>query len=350
MPLTRIALLSAFLLPPLGLQAQIKISSPVNGGTLESPVQLSATLSGAQPSSLLVYDNGSLVLQKSGVSSIGTSLNLANGLHAITVKALEPGGLSSSATTSITVYTPVLFTTGTTPNLAAALASDMMGKNEGTPHGVPFSYAWATGPAVEMGNNSNSWKAATAWGVVYEAAQTNPAVNTRVNIRDVQFYLFQKSTKKWLLLQNTNTPAGAAYLESFAGNLNKPGDVRNEPDGTISVRAGGGYNYHFYPAARASINPLDIGGIVTIFQARLIVGNPALPDDRNIAAFLAGAGGDYYPALTGSWPTILSYNPGIAVGKEKYVETYWRFYSMTTMSLVQLQSNPPPIDLTGIEP
>jgi hypothetical protein len=230
------------------------------------------------------------------------------------------------------------------------IASDMTGKNEGLPQGVPLSYDWATGPAVVMGNNSDGWAAMTAWGVVYVASQGNLAVNARVNIRDVQAYFLQKSTGKWLLLQNTSIPAGAAYLDAFTTSVNIPGDVRNEPDGTISVTAGGGYNYHFYPSVRGSINPDDIGGIVTIFQARLIVGNPALPDDRSIAAYLAGSGGDYYPGLTGQWPANLSYNPGIAIGKEKYVKTFWRFFAMTTMTAAQLQKNPPPVNLTGIDP
>ena len=226
----------------------------------------------------------------------------------------------------------------------------MTGKNEGFPKGVPLSYAWATGPVIEMGNNAAGWKAITAWGVVYEASQGNPAVNTRVNIRGLQTYLLDKHSSKWVLLQNTNAPDGAAYLADFATTVNIPGDMRTEPDGTISVTAGGGFNYHFYPHSRASINPADIGGIVTIFEARLIVANAALPDDRNIAEYLAGAGGDYYPALTGTWPGTLPYNPGIGAGKEKYVKTYWRFFSMTTLSAAQLQSNPPPVVLTGILP
>jgi hypothetical protein len=346
-----VALVAVFLLTALDLGAAVTINSPANGAAVSSPVQLTATLSGARSATILVYDNGSLVLQKYGVSSIAASLTLTGGSHTITVEEVAARRRNSSATITIVVSTPVVpMPTPSSPNIGTEIAADMTGTNEGFPHGVPLSYDWANGPVVVMGNNATGWQAMTAWGLVYVASQGNPATNTRVNIRDVQSYFLQKSTGKWLLLQNTNTPDGAAYLENFAGDTSMRGDVRNEPDGTISVTAGGGYNYHFYPSARATINPNDIGGIVTIFQARLIVDNPSLPDDRNAAAYLAASGGDYYPALTGSWPGNLSYNPGIASGKLKYVKTYWRFFSMTTMTAAQLQNNPPPIDLSGIQP
>jgi len=226
----------------------------------------------------------------------------------------------------------------------------MQGKNEGFPHGVPLSYDWANGPVVIMGNNSNGWQAITSWGVVYVASEGNPATNTRVNIRNMQTYFLQKSTGKWLFLQNTSTPAGAAYVEDYSGDVNKPADIRKEPDGTISATAGGGYNFHFYPANRASIDPNDIGGIVIVLQARLILADPSKTDDRSSARYLCGSGADYYPALTGGWPGNASFNPGVAIGKMKYVQSGWRSFAMTTLTQSQLESNPPPVDLSGILP
>jgi hypothetical protein len=222
----------------------------------------------------------------------------------------------------------------------------MQGINEGYPHGVALSYNWANGPVIGMGNNSNGEQAITSWGVVYVASQGNPATNTRVNIRDLQLYFLQKSTGKWLLLQNTSTPGGQAYPEDFQGN-SVPGDLRTEPDGTISVTAGNGYNFHFYPSDRGAINPNDIGGVVSVFEARLIVGNPALADDRSIAQYLCSAGADYYPSVNG--PGIEN-NPSVGNGKMKYVQSEWRSFAMTTLTQSQLESNPPPVDLTGILP
>jgi len=367
--------LAAALLFPLLTSAQarwrntngsVSIQSPANGATVSSPVALSATTSGATPTSILVYDNGSLILRKYSVSTITAPLTLTPGAHAITVQATENRSGRVSATTNVIVAdqgssggtgTPDPPASsggsgsgGASGDVATQISGDMTGSNEGHPHGVPLSWDWANGPATEEGNNSEGQQAMTAWGVVYEASQGNPASNTRVNIRNVQTWFLSKSKGTWTMLQNTSNPDGEAYVEDFSNDSNKSADVRREPDGTISVTAGGGYNFHFYPSPRASINQNDIGGIVTIFEARLIVGDPSRADDRSTANYLAGAGGDYYPSLTGSWPGNTSYNPGIAIGKEKYVKTYWRSFAMSTVPASQLTQNPPPIDLTGIEP
>lgn len=237
-----------------------------------------------------------------------------------------------------------------TISVATQIADDMQGSNEAYPHGVPVYYDWAQGPVLTMGNNSEGWRAITSWGVVYVPSTGNPATNTRVNIRDMQTYFRQKSTGKWLLLQSTSTPDGAAYLEDFSGDYSKPANIRREPDGTISATAGGGFNFHFYPQNRASINPYDIGGIVVVLQARLIVDNPNRPDDRSRARYLCGAGADYYPSTTGGWPGNTSFDPGVGNGKLKFVKESWRSFAMTTLTLTQLQRNPPPVNLTGILP
>jgi len=300
-----------------------------------------------------VYVNNAAVLQEQWVSSIGTALSLAPGTYTIQVQA-QYRRSSSTASVSITVPSSVTPPPPVNPppppptpsSVAAQIYNDMTGSNEGFPHGVPLSWDWANGPVIDLGNNSQGQAAITAWGVVYIASQGNPAVNTRVNIRDVQLYFLQNSTGKWLLLQNTSTPDGEDYPENFAGN-SVPGDSRTEPDGTISVTAGNGYNFHFYPSTRGSINPNDIGGVVAVIQARLIVGNPALPDDRSTAQYLMSAGADYYPSTTG--PGIQN-NPSVGNGKMKYVRDNWRSFAMTTLTLSQLQSNPPPINLSGILP
>ena len=164
----------------------------------------------------------------------------------------------------------------------------------------------------------------------------------------MQTYFLQKSSGKWLLVQNTSTPTGAAYLDDFSGDVNKPADIRLEPDGTISATAGHGFDFHFYPENRASINPNDIGGIVVILEARLIVGDPSKPDDRSEARYLCGAGADYYLRLTGSWPGDTSFDPGVGNGKLKFVQQQWRSFAMTTLSENRLQENPPPVNLAGI--
>jgi len=361
--LSTLSLLTACVAAVLPLSAAVSISAPANNATVSSPVQVNAKDSAGHLSTISVYTNGVLVSRQRHTNSIEASLDLDPGTYTIRVVSrndYHTSVASSKITVAAAGTTPPPSSPGdpsdtSTPppaenSVAVQIASDMQGKNEGTPHGVPLNYDWANGPVMEMGNNSNGWQAITSWGALYEAAEGNPATNTRVNIRNMQTYFLQKSSGKWLLLQNTNQPDGAAYLEDFSGDSNKPADVRREADGTISATAGGGYNFHFYPANRASIDPNDIGGIVVVVQARLIVADPSKPDDRNIARYLLGSGADYYPALTGSWPGNADYNPGVAIGKMKYVQSDWRSFAMTTLTQSQLQNNPPPVDLSGIAP
>ncbi len=259
-----------------------------------------------------------------------------------------------SPSVSLLVASPVSITAAPTPsptstNVITSIAADMQGRNEGHPHGVPADWGMARGSFIGMGNNPKGWRAATSWGVVYEAAEGNPSTNARVNLRKVQLFVLSKRSGKWSRLQNTNTPEGSAYRENFSGQHNKPADVRRESDGTISVTVGDGFNYHFFPAPRARINPSDVGGVLALVQARLILADPTGPDDRGSARVLVGSGGDYYPDLTGGWGSG-SANPSIGGGKMKYVKRYWRFFAFTTLSAAQLRKNPPPVQLHGVSP
>jgi len=340
------------------LWSAVSISTPTNGTVVSSPVRVDATNTDPSARSLSVYMNGILVTREWYATSVEASVDLEPGAYEVKVVA-DYGNRAVVASSKITVSgsgTAPPSTPPTAPpptsgtSVAVQIARDMQGENEGHPHGVPLSYDWANGPVMVMGNNSTGWKAITSWGGLYEASEGNPATNTRVNIRNMQTYFLQKSSGKWLLLQNTSQPDGAAYVEDFSGDANKPANIRKEADGTISATAGGGYNFHFYPQDRASINPNDIGGIVVVVQARLIVADKSKPDDRGSARYLLGSGADYYPALTGSWPGNADHNPGVALGKMKYVRSEWRSFAMTTLTQSQLQNNPPPVNLSGIAP
>jgi hypothetical protein len=350
--LLQIVPLIACFLSGMSLRAEtIEIHSPANNATLASPAAFSVTTSDAQPASLWVYDNGSLILQQ-WASSLTSALTLTSGSHTIVVAAWR-GTAEQTASVSVNVSTP-----GNPPatpppappsgSVATQISNDMTGSNEGFPQGVPSSYDWYSGPTLTEGNNPAGQQAITAWGVVYVASQGSSATNTWVNVANMQTWILSKSKNTWSQVQLTSDPDGAAYPDNFQGN-SIAGTTRVESDGTLSVHvvSNSGYNFHFYPDNRGSINSTDIGGVVTVFQARLVVGNPALPDDRASANYLCGDGADYYPAVTG--PGIEN-NPSIATGKMKYVTNAWRSFAMTTMSASALASNPPPINLTGVNP
>ncbi|NJL10495.1 MAG: hypothetical protein HC908_10895 [Calothrix sp. SM1_7_51] len=162
-----------------------------------------------------------------------------------------------------------------------------------------------------------------------------------MQIRNLKAYVLSKQDRKWYLLQNSRGVEGAAYRENYTENANKPANVRQEKDGSISVKAGNGYNYHFWTkGGRAWINPKDIGGILTTVQARLVVDNPKKPDDRNQARYLLSVGADYWLNLTAQWDNFKT-NADVGIGKFKYVKPQWQAFNMTTLSPWDIRRNPP---------
>ncbi len=227
----------------------------------------------------------------------------------------------------------------------AIIASDMGQPHEGRPHGVPSSYNWASRPRLGMGNDPGTFTAITAWGQVYEDAQGNSATNTRVQLRQLRALILSIQTGRWHIVQSGERLQGAAYREDFVGDVHRPAAIRSEPDGGISVTAGGGYNFHFWPAdGRVAIDPRDIGGIVISMQARLVLDDQTRPDDRQQARYLLSVGGDYWASSNAQWDNLRT-NGDIGIGRFKYVTGDWQMFSMSTLSLAELQKTPPPITI-----
>jgi hypothetical protein len=215
--------------------------------------------------------------------------------------------------------------------------------HEGRPSGVPATYDWALRPRLGMGNNPGNFAAFIAWGQLYEAAEKNPATNTRVEIRNIRAYYLSKKDQKWYLLQNATAVEGAFYTEDFVDNLNKPSDARREAGGGISVTAGRGYNYHFWPPSRVMLTKDDIGGIFTTVQARLILADPQKTDDRASAKYLLSMGADYWLSLSAQWDNFKT-NADVGIGRFKYVKPEWRAFNMSTVPEAELRRNPPPLE------
>jgi hypothetical protein len=226
-------------------------------------------------------------------------------------------------------------------NSVETVIYDMQPPHEGLPHGVPKSYNWATKPRIGS-VDPGIFTAMTAWGQLYEASQGNPATNTRVQIRNIRAYYLSKTDKKWHLLQSSVRVEGAAYREDYAGDIHKAANVRYESDGSISVKAGNGYNFHFWPPGRASIKPLDVMGMFTTVQARLVVDDVNKPDDRSKARYVLSQGGDYWLNLTARWDNWTT-NKDFGIGKFKYVTTNWKAFNVITLPSDQVKLYPPPI-------
>jgi hypothetical protein len=230
------------------------------------------------------------------------------------------------------------------PDTAQQIALDMVGVHEGNPHGVPTSFGWYYAPFVEMGNDPEGSLAINHWLNVYvDLSNVHPA-NTRVNLRNAQVWWKRLSTGVWTMGVNEDHPEVESYAEDYSSGP-YPVDQRNEPDGTVSVKPVALRNAHgFCPWPRVSIDPLDVGGIVSVVEARLILDNAGGTDDRASAKWMVEAGADYYPDVTG--PGITN-NPGIGGGKFKYVHNAWKSYCFSTLTEAELRANPPAIDFSG---
>jgi len=177
---------------------------------------------------------------------------------------------------------------------------------------------------------------------LYEWINGNPATNTRVNIKDLEMYYLSKADQKWHLLQKSVGVDGNAYVEDFAGDVNKPADKRIEKDGSVSVKAGGGYNFHFWSKlGRVKYPQGDVAGIYVTVKARLVVDKTTLPDDRDKAKYLMSVGGDWWLSLTAPWDNWKT-NWDMGISRFRFVTTEWKSFNMCSLPAATIRQNPPP--------
>jgi len=220
--------------------------------------------------------------------------------------------------------------------------------NDAHPDGVPQDYSWYHSAAQPgwMNGPRTDWHAATAWGQVYAVEGWHPeqAPNTRVQLRDDQLWILSKSSGKWTEVQPPGIQGGA-FRSDFGNNGSTGVTTKDETNngGGLSVTAGNGFNYHFWPGARATIDPTDIAGVYSVFQARLVTDDVTKPDDRAQARYIASGGADYWRSTTAAWASDWSNNGGINGGRFKTVDSDWKTYSMQTLTADQMAANPPPV-------
>ncbi len=349
----RIPLLLSFLAANTFAANKVVFTSPVSNTTVTSPAVVSATAEGT-PASFTLYVDGNSNTQVSYQNSINASVTLTAGTHILTATAKYSRRSSSTAFMEVTVASASTGggtgsgggASGSAESLAQQIASDMSGSNEGEPHGVPLG--WFQASLVD--GNTLQGAAIEAWGGLYVGPNGNPATNTLVNVKDFSALVLSKSTGKWTAynLSASDNIDGGYYSETFSVDYGTSIPFRHESDGSLSFDTASGEVAHFYgPWPRISESSSDFGGLVVTLDARLILNNPSGVDDRAIASYVLAVGADPYPSTTS--PGIEN-NPGIGMGKFKYVQTAWRSFSMSTLSQAELAANPPPVSFAGINP
>lgn len=247
-------------------------------------------------------------------------------------------------TSYITIVTPDVSAVPDSINSVEVIISDMANPHEGRPHGVPSSFDWYYRPVIHHALPLNNYHAYTCYGQFYEDQQETQATNTRVQVRNLRTWYLSKSQGIWIPLQDSlPVIEGKWFPENHSSIYGIPADDRPESDGGISATAGFGVSegmcYHFWIRDRAAIDPGDINGILVTLEARLIVADPSLPDDRNLAKYILNVGADYWTSVTGGTNS----QGDIGMGRFKYVTPTWRHYNFTTVTAENLRSNPPPL-------
>lgn len=229
------------------------------------------------------------------------------------------------------------------PNSLQTIKEDMTLPHESHPHGVPSSFHWYNMPHVGAGNNPpNGYTAMLPWGQVYcDDKPVQPEIkNTRVHLRNLQAWYLSKQHNVWKVWTGPYTIGGAHYYEDFRGDYAQPASIRKENDGGISIMMIPGFNFHFW-TKRVLIDPSDIDGIWIFMQARLIVDDISKVDDRAKANYMVNCGGDYWKNLTNTASGLL--NPGIGMGRFRYIKNEWQTYNFHSLTEEQLANNPPPL-------
>lgn len=235
---------------------------------------------------------------------------------------------------------------------------------------------WWYGELVnpEIYHTSAWWNAVTPW-VVVQAADGHAATNTRVRLSQIRLHLLSRSTYKWHHAQTT----------IISGQQYTPGAERPGPDDPGIERSGPGNSTEVKPPQNRSegnyhgwgdlmdfsavkidhaLYPADIRAVHVSVDAKLVVDNPDLPDDRERAQFIIHVGADYYPNTSvraGQDPGLLlknnaSWLPGVGNSCNRLVTTSWTTLNFATLSATvkqepgggisndELRQNPPPLN------
>ena len=306
---------------------------------------------------------------------LGRSGDIVN-FTAPAVKVVASASAARPAPAPVSAPAPVAQQNrGGTVNSVQEIVNDMRLYNEGELAGVDKGNGWASGPGyVIMGNiprgtntpsywrpanthfkSSATWNAVIPWLVVFDGVG-NGATNTRVQMRNIKLYMKRKSTNRWEVITN-QAISGEDYPKSLQGDQTTRADIRYEADGTRSLKPNGRNRVFHGWGSPINFDAWDLKALVTTVQARLVVDNPARPDDRSRAKFLIHVGADYYPEtstrVAATAPAY--YFPGVGVSRAKYVRNEWRAFNFSTIdagkpepggsiSTQELINNPPPLE------
>jgi hypothetical protein len=190
----------------------------------------------------------------------------------------------------------------------------------GCPHGVPTYYSWQSVPEVDDATDASAQPLTIPWGQIYADCTATEPTNVRIELRNIEEWLWSKSQSKWVEVATSPTVNGGHFSECFCGSDGPQPNWRQESDGGISSTMVAGYNLHFWTTAgRVPIQlpASGIGAVYSTFEARLILDDPTGPNNLAQAKYLANAGADW-------WSANGAQNPSPGMGRFTYLTTSWQ--------------------------
>lgn len=289
---------------------------------------------------------------------------------------MAPEKVASYGGTSTQTDTPGSSLATGVVNSLDTIVNDMKLRNDLVLRGYESkTVGWYVGPGyVQMGNqartsntpqwfkdayphliNDNPLQAFLPWIVLFDGVG-HAATNTRVHFRNMKAFYKSKRTGQWVSWGSSPGVSGYATpkVGLFGGTV--PEDKRVNSDGSVEIKPPADPNlawHGWWSRGRVPIDAADIDAVFVTVQARLVVDNPSLPDDRSAARLLFHVGADYYIDTNTSWTVP---QPGVGVSRAKQITNDWQAISLTTFSNVGVQepgggitetafrSNPPPLD------
>ncbi len=239
-------------------------------------------------------------------------------------------------------------TTTSTWTFEQQMGADMTIGSEAIPHGVPTSWGWPVMPRPNMGNNPEGFTAFIPWGQVYECATGNPQPLARAELQGLTSYILSKRTGAWNKVVTSTKLDGSAFREDYTGDDGIPAPTIITSTGTTTVTVGNGRNYHFWPSSgKSTIDPTDVGGVVTFMRARLVP--ETVSSSLAAPCMTLSVGSDYWRSLEAGWVTGQVNNDDAAIGRFKKVTSTWRVYGMSTLSATALKAKPLPVSIAQSE-
>jgi len=200
-------------------------------------------------------------------------------------------------------------------------------------------------PAWWRGNRPTWTHTVIPWFTAFEA-QGNQARNSRVQVKDLRFFILSAKTRQWRQVTLQARPEVTLWKYPFTAAGPACGPTVRE-DGPVSVSVLPAYPMflHGWGAPR-TIDPEDVAATFTAMEFRLVVDDPRKRDDRRRARYVVDVGADYYPDQALRWS--LDFAPGIGNGRMLLARPAWRTATLLVpnkdhgVTLESLRHHPPP--------